>query len=130
MLKLEDFSAWLKIAPRNITAPIRLKTMPETPDVVAVLSATGGYSLEVEDSIDVPTFQVRARGLTAIQARDLAYQLDAAIIDAVPPFLLGVGGNQKRVIDRGRVGGPPADDETDERGRSEVVCNYWLRIER
>lgn len=130
MLKLEDLSAWLKAAPRNITTPIRLKTLPETPDVVVVLTATGGYPLEIEDSYDVPTFQVRTRGLTAIQARDLAYQLDAAIIDAVPPFTLGVGGNAKRVIDRGRVGGPPADDVTDERGRSECVCNYWIRIVR
>jgi hypothetical protein len=105
--------------------------MPETPDALIVLGDYGGYPLETEDVFDVPTFQVRCRGVSAYQARDIAHQVDAAIIGADVPFTLGTGGSAKRVIDRGRVGGAPSYLATDEtKGRTEYVANYWLRIER
>lgn len=131
MLKIEALAVWLHASPRSISTPIRLTVLPETPDAVIVLSDYGGYPLETEDVFDVPTFQVRCRGVSAYQARDIAHQVDAAIIGADVPFTLGTGGNAKRVIDRGRVGGAPSYMATDEtRGRTEYVANYWIRIER
>lgn len=131
MLKIEDLSTWLKSAPRSITTPIRLTMLPDTPDAVIVLSDYGGFPLEVEDSYDVPTFQVRCRAAAALAARDLAHQIDSVILeDTYRPFMLGAGGNAKRVIDAGRTGGAPGLPEIDDRGRTEYTCNYYLRIER
>lgn len=131
MLKIEDLSTWLKASPRSITTPIRLTMLPDTPDTVIALSDYGGYPLEIEEAFDVPTFQARCRGVTAVVARDLAHQIDQVMLESVyRPFTLGSGGGAKRVIDVGRVGGAPAYLATDDRGRTEYVCNYFLRIER
>jgi hypothetical protein len=125
-MKVEDLGAWLKASPRSITTPIRNIVMPDTPDTVIVLSDYGGYPLENEDALDVPTFQVRARSEQPVVARDLIQQVDRYLVDSQRPFLLG----SQHVITVGRVGGAPGYLETDDRNRTIYVCNYWLRIER
>src|SRR5215217_5240733 len=112
MLKLEDLSAWY--ATRGITAPRNYNRMPDDPTNIVVLTDTGGFGLTVEWAFDQPTFQARCRGATGLAARDLAHQVDRATLDAPRPFSIG----GYRVIDVGRVGGPPAYMETDERGRT------------
>lgn len=126
MLKIEDLSTWLKAAPRSVTTPIRLIVQPENPDTVITIADYGGYPLEVEDVIDVPSFQVRCRSDVPITARNLAQQIDGFFLNTTRPFMLGTS----RVIDFGRVGGAPSFDDTDDRGRTDYLCNYWLRIVR
>lgn len=131
MLKVEDLSAWLRAAPRSLATPIRLLVMPDRPDEVVVLSDYGGEPMETEERIDVPTVQVRCRSATAVAARDLAHRIDALLLPPdAPSRRMTLGAPPYVVVDAGRVGGAPRYMATDERGRTEYVANYWLKVER
>ena len=123
MLRLEDLKAWLFAG--GLAGQVELNSMPDKPDSVVILADTGGYGLEVEDAIDNPTVQVRCRGWPPA-VRDLAHQVDRLMIGSARPFALG----GQHVTDVGRVGGPPAFMEQDDRGRTTYTCNYRLGMER
>jgi hypothetical protein len=133
VLKIEDLSAWLRTAPRSVTTPIRLVVLPDMPDQVVVLSDYGGYAAEVEEAIDAPSVQVRCRAASAQGARDQAHAIDLLLLPRDAPsrrMTLNPGPNAYVVVDAGRVGGPPSYLATDERGRTEYICNYWFKVER
>lgn len=126
MLTLGGLSAWLKQAPRSFTEPVTLNAMPDMPDTVVTLTATGGFGEEVEGLFDAATVQVRARAPTGSSAETLAHRLDRFFMDA--PVPTSIGGSH--VYAMGRVGGPPSFLRRDDRGRTEYVANYWLKIQR
>src|SRR5215218_4880652 len=100
VLKEEDLAAWF--ASVGITTPISYDTLPdESPTNVHAVSVSGGLGLELEDTLEKPTFTVLTRGSSGGVARDLHAALDQAWIDADPDFLIG----EFRVLGKGRVGG-------------------------
>lgn len=126
MLLLEEVKAWLQAAPRSVVEPITLDAQPADPNTLVTLSDSGGLALEADYGIDNPTVQVRCRGPTATIARNLAFRVDALLLDQEGGFLMGA----TRVVGIGRLGGRPAVLDVDERGRTTYVCNYWIKSKR
>lgn len=123
---LSGYSAWLKAL--GVAEPIRLDSMPDKPDEVVVLTATGGFGLQVEGAIDNPTVQVRTRAPKdqGARAEALSHRIDGLILDAEYPTRIG----GKHVTEADRVGGAPAFLRKDDAGRTEYVCNYRMQTER
>lgn len=130
MLKLEDLAAWLTA--QGLAEPIWRGGVPDDtqrgspPASLYALVDTGGLGMTVERAFERPTFQALSRAQDQIAARDMAAKLDALIVDATIPFSM----NGQRVIDTGRVGGPPQQVAVDDRRRVYYSCNYRLEIAR
>lgn len=122
---MEDIAAWLKVAPRSVATPIRYNAQPDRPDAVITIGDTGGYGTETEDGFDNPTFQVRCRGPSMLDARDTSFYLDDLFLSE-GSFLIG----NTYVLKIERVGGRPAYLATDERGRTTYTANYSIKSER
>lgn len=125
MLLEENLAAWL--ASRDITVSVSFDSLPDRePNRAVALSVSGGLGLSVEQAFDRPTVSVLTRGANGKDARDLALQIDRAILDAEPGFLVG----DSWVVDKGRFGGPPSYVATDDRRRVLRSATYYFEIER
>lgn len=125
MLKEEDLAAWF--ASLGITTPMSYDVLPdEAPTTVCAISVSGGLGLDLEETMDRPTFQLLTRGSNGMVARDTALALDEAFLNASP--MTQIGGYT--VAGKGRFGGPPGYVATDEMRRVLRSATYWLRIER
>lgn len=130
MLDIEALADWL--TSQGVTEPIYFGSIPDDtgrarpPDALHALIDTGGLPMTVERSYDRPTFQVLTRRPDAREAREAAAKVHDIIMDAVIPFELG----GRRVIDTGRVGGPPTQVGQDDRRRTYYSCNYRMEVSR
>lgn len=113
-------------SPRSVTTPITLNVLPDMPNAVITIGDTGGFGTETEDAFDNPTFQVRCRGPSALETRDLAFELDGFLLGNGRPFSIGT----TYVLQVTRVGGRPSYLATDERGRTLYTSNYTITSER
>jgi len=98
--------------------------------MAAMISFTGGPGLQLEDVLDVVTFQVRCRGPQEDDtgaALMFARRVDATICTATyhGPILIG----DVKVIRTGRVGAAPAQfGPRDNAHRVQTSCNYLFEI--
>lgn len=100
----------------------------EGPDAMVVLNELSGLLSELEDAIDNPVVKIRSRGPreSTTAARDLAHQVDRALMDASTPVSQG----GLYVVSLGRLGGPPWPTGVDRLNRSHYECNYYLKVPR
>lgn len=131
MLTEDAIASWLKA--EGVTAAFYWDGTPwtEIQDPTAVvLALSGGSAPQLERTFDTPSVQVLARGNQTdhVGARDLAWQIDDVLMDAVPPLTLGTP--SVRVISITRVGGPPRLLTRDSARRFIFTCNYIFTAAR
>lgn len=128
MLRLEDIEVWLRDE-HGFTDYFHfgdVEYAPKNRHNLYVLVETGGFGLTTERILDRPTFQVISQGAGGDTALQMAYRLDAALIDAEPPLRMG----EMFVVDIGRVGGPPAYVGRDDKQHVAYSCSYWMTVGR
>jgi len=109
--------------------------VPDTPDCVAILTATPGAGFMFEGATDVCGFQARVRGgqsgdgSTDAQAATeaLAYSLDGLIFNAAYPCVLASG---RTLVTAHRLSGMPAPmpQASDDQDRFTYVCSYLIEV--
>lgn len=109
--------------------------VPDTPDTIAVLTATPGAGFQFDGAVDVCGLQARVRGgqsgdgSTGPQevTEALAYALDALIFGAAYPVLLASG--RTLVIAHRLAGMPtPMPQASDDMDRWTYVCSYLIEV--
>jgi hypothetical protein len=132
LLKLESIAAWLE-EEHGFSAYFHygdIDRVPKGHHNLYCLTETGGFGLMSERALDRPTFQVMTQGAGGETALQMAYRLDSALIDAVPPLSMGEGSSAMHVVDIGRVGGPPAYVGRDDRNHVVYSASYWISVGR
>ena len=109
--------------------------VPDTPDRIAILTATSGPGFMLEGVTDVCGFQARVRGgqsgdgSTDAQAATeaLAYHLDALIFNAAYPCVLASG---RVLVAAHRLAGMPTPmpQASEDTSRFTYVCQYLIEV--
>lgn len=131
MLTEDGVSAWLSAQGVETVWYWDGTPWTEIQDPTAVvLDLSGGSAPQFERAFDTPTIQVLTRGdqNDHAGARELAWQIDSALMTAVPPLTLGTP--PVRVISITRVGGPPRLLSRDAARRFIFTANYLFLAAR
>lgn len=135
-----DLTAWIESlgwdANQETGTPLVMGPyVPDTPDRIAVLTATPGAGYQKEGATDLCGLQARVRGgqsgdgSTDAQAATeaLAYALDALIFGAAYPVRLASG---KTLVTAHRLSGMPSPmaQAGDDQDRFTYVCSYLIEV--
>lgn len=100
--------------------------VPDEPDLALIVTLNGGLDTRAEGAVDVPGFQIRARGEQTdyVSAEGLARAVDIWLMSA---SMATIG--PTTVLAFSRTGGPPDPDQPDNGDRTVFVCNYLAQVE-
>lgn len=130
MLTSADVATWLgtqlptvKVLPGGYSAQV-----PPTPDQLVIVSYTGGPGLAYEQTFDQLSFQTRVRGdqNDPGSAEALAWQVDAAFVDAVFPTTIAA----RYVLRMTRLSGTPRFLVRDSARRINLTSDYLVVVAR
>lgn len=98
--------------------------LPDMPNVLGVLTVTGGPGLTLEGAYDRVSFQLRCRGdqNKPDQADDMGREVDAVLLTADMPTIDGIP-----TLGFSRTGGGPSPMPTDTGESPTTVCTYIVQ---